>query len=152
MVILIASPETYFRVVRHRLHAFDSYPRQIADHETVLLAQADAPSPHRGPYIRHVARVSRIRDLTAFDAERLFPGVGAGNRWWYAVELTALAPLRKPLYLYDVVTHPRISYHNAQKHTKLRAGDDRQVLAWLAANDPQLVCDLLNAERHDQAA
>src|SRR5687767_1938865 len=99
MLLFKASGATYLKVIRHGVHAFPFSPKHIHEDEFVLLSKNRSDCRDSEKQIQYVAKVLTRRRAAEGELNRLFPGVGAGERWKCIVELYWGRRLSKPFNL-----------------------------------------------------
>jgi len=144
MFLFKASGATYRKVIRHRIHAFPYAPVEVNGDELVLLSKNREDCTMMEKQVQSVAKLHKVRRATAAELEQFFPGVGAAERWKYAVNLYWVRPLPAPFNLRAVSGFNAKRYNPVQGFARLDTGDDLALVRHLARTNPDVLLDLIN--------
>ncbi|MBL0179296.1 MAG: hypothetical protein IPP98_09260 [Gemmatimonadetes bacterium] len=146
MMLFKASGETYDRVITQRAHAFRGLPRGFREHQTVLLSKNRSGMSWCERQVQHLARIRTIRKATPAELERFYPGVNAGARWRYLVELYAVTPLTRQFDLSQVPGLDAKRYQTVQSYSLFSEAEDLALLQYFRLKNTQAIIDILNAD------
>jgi len=148
MYLMKSSGATYQRVLRLCKHAFRGRPSEILEDEFVLLSKNSEDCAPTEPQVQYVAKVLRVRTAGAEELDASFPGVEAGERWEYVVELYWPKKLDRPFNLSGVPGFNGRRYGQVQTFAKLDPLDELPLLNHLIRTNPAVLLDIINnAER-----
>lgn len=152
MYLMKASGATYAKVLRLSKHAFRGRPTEVSEDEFVLLSKNLEDCASTECQVQHVAKVFRIRPAEAAELEASFPGVLAGERWKFVVELYWPKKLDRPFNLTGIPRFNGRRYGQVQAFAKLDPEDELPLLDHLVRTNGAVLLDVLNnAERPDTA-
>jgi hypothetical protein len=133
-------------VVRQRVHAFRNRPKGMVEDQPVLLSKNRSRSSWYERQVQHVARIRAIRPASPEELDRLYPGVNAGQRWNYVVELYAVTPLARQLDLHQVHGLDDKRFQTVQTFAEFTEEESGAIGSYLIAREPGVVCALLNSD------
>lgn len=131
MYLFKASGETYMKVVNNRVHAFQRLPAGLREHELVFLSRNREGLRPGEKQIRYVGKVARVETATPRRLEKLYPSVGAGERWEYLVYLYSVLKVIPAFDLNEVTGFNAARYRNAQVPVRFDASDEAAMLRFL---------------------
>lgn len=146
MYLMKASGTTYNRVLTRRMHAFRGRPSEIRDDELVMLSKNVADCSPTEPQVQYVAKVSLVRQARPGELDASFPGVEAGERWEYVVELYWPRKLERPFNLTAIPGFNSRRYAQVQAFAKLDPLDELSLLNHLVMASHSFPVDGLSAE------
>lgn len=153
MYLMKASGATYARVLRICKHAFRDRPSEISEDEFVLLSKNAEDCADTELQVQYVAKVFRVRPAKPAELDTSFPGVRAGERWEYVVELYWPKKLERPFNLTGVPRFNGRRYGQVQAFAKLDPEDELPLLDHLVRTNGAVLLDILNnAERPDMSS
>jgi len=153
MYLMKSSGATYQRVLKLRKHAFRGRPTDITEGEFVLLSKNAEDCAPTEPQVQYVAKVLRVRAASAEELNASFPGVEAGERWEFVVELYWPKKLDRPFNLTGVPGFNGRRYGQVQTFAKLDPRDELPLLDHPIRTNPAVLLDIINnAERPDATA
>lgn len=144
MFLFKAAGATYRKVVTQAVHAFQYGSADGHVDEAILLSKNREDCHLLEKQVQHIAKLRQIRLATPEELERLFPGVGAAERWNHIVELYWVSALSQPFNLSDVPGFSYRKYNTAQRFKKLDEGDSAALLAHLVETNAEVLLDTVN--------
>jgi hypothetical protein len=144
MILMKASGATYSMVVKQTVHAFTKRPAGIHPDEFVLLSKNREDCSMLEKQIQHIAKVLKVREASAEELERLFPGVGASDRWKWVVELYWVHRLPKPFNLAEITGFNFEHYQTVQAFAQVKESDALMLLDYLRLTNLPSLLDVLN--------
>lgn len=153
MFYFIADPSTYHRVHRKSTHAFATAPAEWEPDELVLLAETRDQKRTLHKQVQYLAKILDIRTPKDGELERLFPGVGAADRWHHVVDLYWARPLPEPFNLQEVAGLDHAAFRTVQQFKRLADAEAMAVFKFLCDRNASVVLDFINhADPEDPAA
>jgi hypothetical protein len=144
MFLFKASGKTYRRVAKQSLHAFPFSPTEADVGQMVLLSKNRDDLARGEKQIQNVAKVLAIRPSAPEELEERFPGVEAGERFRFIVELYWLEPLDTEFDLSQVPGMNYRRYDSVQNATKLDDADEIAVINYMARTNRRVILSYLN--------
>ena len=144
MFLFKASGKTYARVKKHAVHAFPFGPHEAPSGQFVLLSKNREDCRPTERQIQCAAKLLRVRPATPAELDERFPGVGAGQRWRFAVELYWMRPLEEPFNLSQVRGIKARRYDAVQGFARIDDVDEQALLKHLIRTNPRVILDFIN--------
>ena len=144
MFLFKSSGKTYRKVIKQGVHAFPHSPKEVNGDELVLLSKNRADCAILEKQVQWVAKLKQVRKATAAELEQFFPGVGAAEKWKYAVTLYWVRPLPFPFNLSAVPSFNSKRYNTVRGFARLDSGDDMALVRYLAKTNTDVLLDIIN--------
>jgi hypothetical protein len=146
MFLFKASGKTYRRVVRESLHAFPLSPLDADVGQFVLLSKNREDCALTEKQIQNVAKVLAVRPAGATELEARFPGVDAGSRFRFMIQLYWLEALDRPFNLADIEGVNFRRYDPVQDFARLDHEDEQLVINHMVRTNERVILSYLNRD------